>query len=221
SLNPVFTVENQILENLKLHQDLNDEEALKAGIQMLELVGISDAPRRIFDYPHLFSGGMRQRVMIAMALSCRPDLLIADEPTTALDVTIQAQVLELMKTLREDLDMAILYITHNLAVIAELADTVAVMYAGNIVEYADVVELFGNPTHPYTRALLGSIPRMDLKLDRLDVIKGNVPNLITPPTGCRFHPRCRYATKLCSEEKPPDTEVDPNHSVLCHYAGSV
>ncbi|UCG04039.1 MAG: ABC transporter ATP-binding protein [Candidatus Heimdallarchaeota archaeon] len=221
SLNPVFTVENQILENIKLHQNLDDKEALESGIQMLDLVGIPEASKRIHDYPHLFSGGMRQRVMIAMALSCQPDLLIADEPTTALDVTIQAQVLELMKNLQEELNMAILYITHNLGVIAEISDNVAVMYAGNIVEYAAVEPLFGSPSHPYTQALLGSIPRMDKKLDRLSVIKGTVPNLITPPTGCRFHPRCPYATEVCKEQKPPYIDVEPNHKVYCHYAGQL
>ncbi|MFX0170526.1 MAG: ABC transporter ATP-binding protein [Candidatus Hodarchaeota archaeon] len=221
SLNPVFKVETQILENIKLHQDLEDEEALNQGIQMLELVGIPDASRRIHDYPHLFSGGMRQRAMIAMAMSCQPDLLIADEPTTALDVTIQAQILDLMKDLQDELNMAILYITHNLGVIADICDTVAIMYAGNIVEYSDVNTIFNNPTHPYTRALLGSIPRMDRKLDRLEVIKGLVPNLITPPSGCRFHPRCTYATALCSEEKPPNIEVNPSHNVLCHYATQI
>ncbi|MFX0014977.1 MAG: ABC transporter ATP-binding protein [Promethearchaeota archaeon] len=221
SLNPVFTVENQILENIKLHQNLNDKEALKAGIRLLDLVGIPEASKRIHDYPHLFSGGMRQRVMIAMALSCQPDLLIADEPTTALDVTIQAQVLDLMRNLQEELNMAILYITHNLGVIAEISDNVAVMYAGNIVEYASVEPLFESPEHPYTQALLGSIPRMDKKLNRLSVIKGTVPNLITPPSGCRFHPRCPYATKLCKEEKPPYVDVETNHRVYCHYAGQI
>jgi oligopeptide/dipeptide ABC transporter ATP-binding protein len=221
SLNPVFKVETQILENIKLHQDLEDEEALNQGIQMLELVGIPDASRRIHDYPHLFSGGMRQRAMIAMAMSCQPDLLIADEPTTALDVTIQAQILDLMKDLQDELNMAILYITHNLGVIADICDTVAIMYAGNIVEYSDVSSIFNNPTHPYTRALLGSIPRMDKKLDRLEVIRGLVPNLITPPSGCRFHPRCTYATALCAQEKPPNIAVNPSHNVLCHYATQI
>jgi oligopeptide/dipeptide ABC transporter ATP-binding protein len=164
---------------------------------------------------------MRQRVMIAMALSCQPEMLIADEPTTALDVTIQAQVLDLMKNLQEELNMAILYITHNLGVIADIADNIAVMYAGNIVEYATAYEIFHKPGHPYTRSLLGSIPRMDKKLDRLDVIKGTVPNLITPPEGCRFHPRCRFATELCSKEKPPLVEIEPEHTVLCHFAGKI
>jgi len=219
SLNPVFTVKNQLLENIKLHQDVTAEEALQKGIEMLELVGIPEADRRIHDYPHLFSGGMRQRVMIAMALSCNPSMVIADEPTTALDVTIQAQVLDLMRDLREDLNMAILYITHNLGVIAEMADRIAVMYAGNIVETADAVTIFKNPHHPYTKALLSSIPRMDKKLDRLGVIKGTVPNLITPPTGCRFHPRCPIATEKCSREVPPLVETEPEHFALCHYPG--
>jgi len=203
SLNPVFTVKNQLLENIKLHQDVTSEEALQKGIEMLELVGI----------------GMRQRVMIAMALSCNPSMVIADEPTTALDVTIQAQVLDLMRDLREDLNMAILYITHNLGVIAEMADRIAVMYAGNIVETADTITIFKTPHHPYTKALLSSIPRMDKKLDRLGVIKGTVPNLITPPTGCRFHPRCPIATEKCSREVPPLVETEPDHFALCHYPG--
>jgi oligopeptide/dipeptide ABC transporter ATP-binding protein len=219
SLNPVFTVENQILENIELHQDLSHEEALQKGVEVLKLVGIPEAERRITDYPHHFSGGMRQRVMIAMALSCNPALIIADEPTTALDVTIQAQVLDLMKDLREDLNMAILYITHNLGVIAEMADRIAIMYAGNIVEEGSCVTIFKNPHHPYTKALLSSIPRMDKKLDRLGVIKGTVPNLINPPTGCRFHPRCPLATEKCSREVPPYVETEPDHFAFCHYPG--
>ncbi|MFX0182466.1 MAG: ABC transporter ATP-binding protein [Candidatus Hodarchaeota archaeon] len=219
SLNPVFTVRNQIIENIMLHQELTKEESLKRAIEMLELVGIPEAERRINDYPHLFSGGMRQRVMIAMALSCNPALLIADEPTTSLDVTIQAQVLDLMRDLRDDLNMAILYITHNLGVIAEMADRIAVMYAGNIVETADTVTVFKNPHHPYTKALLTSIPRMDMKLDRLGVIKGGVPNLINPPSGCRFHPRCPIATEKCSKEVPPYVETEPSHFSFCHYPG--
>ncbi|MFX0124458.1 MAG: ABC transporter ATP-binding protein [Candidatus Hodarchaeota archaeon] len=221
SLNPVFTVKNQIVENIRLHQNLSKEEALEQAIDKLKLVGIPEAKRRINDYPHLFSGGMRQRVMIAMALSCYPKILIADEPTTALDVTIQSQVLELMKSLQDELDMAILYITHNLGVIAETADNVAVMYAGNIVEYADVETIFKRSHHPYTRALLSSIPRMDMKLDRLGVIKGTVPNLITPPKGCRFHPRCTYATEKCATDVPETIETEPNHLVYCHYAGEI
>lgn len=219
SLNPVFTVRNQIMENIMLHQELTKEEGLKRAIEMLELVGIPEAERRINDYPHLFSGGMRQRVMIAMALSCNPALLIADEPTTSLDVTIQAQVLDLMRDLRDDLNMAILYITHNLGVIAEMADRIGVMYAGNIVETADTVTIFKNPHHPYTKALLTSIPRMDMKLDRLGVIRGSVPNLITPPSGCRFHPRCPIATEKCSKEVPPYVETEPGHFAFCHYPG--
>jgi len=219
SLNPVFTVRNQIMENITLHQELSKEEALRRAIEMLELVGIPEAERRINDYPHLFSGGMRQRVMIAMALSCNPALLIADEPTTSLDVTIQAQVLDLMRDLRDDLNMAILYITHNLGVIAEMADRVGVMYAGNIVETADTVTIFKNSHHPYTKALLTSIPRMDMKLDRLGVIRGVVPNLINPPSGCRFHPRCPIATEKCSKEVPPYVETEPGHFAFCHYPG--
>jgi len=221
SLNPVFTIKNQLLENIKLHQDVNDDEALEKGIEVMQMVGIPEAKRRINDYPHLFSGGMRQRVMIAMALSCNPQMLIADEPTTALDVTIQAQVLDLIKDLQEDLNMAVLYITHNLGVIAETADNVAVMYAGNIVEYTDVHTIYEKPDHPYTRALLSSIPRMDKKISRLGVIRGNVPNLINPPSGCRFHPRCPYATEKCSTQVPPYVKIDPSHFSLCHYAATL
>ena len=221
SLNPVFTVKNQILENIKLHQDVSEDEALEKGIELMQMVGIPEARRRINDYPHLFSGGMRQRVMIAMALSCNPQMLIADEPTTALDVTIQAQVLDLIKDLQEDLNMAVLYITHNLGVIAEIADNVAVMYAGNIVEYTDVNTIYDKPDHPYTRALLSSIPRMDKKISRLGVIRGTVPNLITPPSGCRFHPRCPYATEKCSTPVPPYVEIEPSHFSFCHYAATL
>ncbi|NHJ01360.1 MAG: ABC transporter ATP-binding protein [Candidatus Heimdallarchaeota archaeon] len=221
SLNPVFTVKNQILENIKLHQDVSEDEALEKGIELMQMVGIPEARRRINDYPHLFSGGMRQRVMIAMALSCNPQMLIADEPTTALDVTIQAQVLDLIKDLQEDLNMAVLYITHNLGVIAEIADNVAVMYAGNIVEYTDVNTIYDKPDHPYTRALLSSIPRMDKKISRLGVIRGTVPNLITPPSGCRFHPRCPYATEKCSTQVPPYVEIEPSHFSFCHYAATL
>ena len=221
SLNPVFTVRNQIVENIKLHQEISEEEAIDKAIELLQMVGIPEARRRINDYPHLFSGGMRQRVMIAMALSCNPQMLIADEPTTALDVTIQAQVLDLIKDLQEDLNMAVLYITHNLGVIAEIADNIAIMYAGNIVEYTDVHTVFENPDHPYTRALLSSIPRMDKKISRLGVIRGTVPNLITPPTGCRFHPRCPYATEKCSTQVPPYVEIEPSHFSLCHYAAKL
>ncbi|MFW9917847.1 MAG: ABC transporter ATP-binding protein [Candidatus Thorarchaeota archaeon] len=216
SLNPVFTVGHQISEAIMNHQDVDEYEAMERASQMMDLVGIPDPDIRIKDFPHLFSGGMRQRVMIAMALSCNPKMLVADEPTTALDVTIQAQVLELMKNLKRDLDTSIMYITHNLGVIAEICDHVAVMYAGNIVEMSDVRTVFKNPQHPYTVALLASIPRLDKRILRLDVIRGFVPNLINPPSGCRFHPRCKYAFDRCSKEVPGTYEAEPNHTVRCH-----
>lgn len=216
SLNPVFTVGHQISEAIMNHQDVDEFEAMERAGQMMDLVGIPDPDIRIKDYPHLFSGGMRQRVMIAMALSCNPKMLVADEPTTALDVTIQAQVLELMKNLKRDLDTSIMYITHNLGVVAEVCDHVAVMYAGNIVEKSDVRTVFKNPQHPYTIALLASIPRLDKRILRLDVIRGFVPNLINPPSGCRFHPRCKYAFDRCSKQAPETYEAEPMHYVRCH-----
>jgi oligopeptide/dipeptide ABC transporter ATP-binding protein len=216
SLNPVFTVGHQISEAIMNHQDVDEFEAMERAAQMMDLVGIPDPDIRIKDYPHLFSGGMRQRVMIAMALSCNPKMLVADEPTTALDVTIQAQVLELMKNLKRDLDTSIMYITHNLGVVAEICDHVAVMYAGNIVEKSDVRTVFKNPQHPYTIALLASIPRLDKRILRLDVIRGFVPNLINPPSGCRFHPRCKYAFDRCPKEVPDTYEAEPMHYVRCH-----
>ena len=214
-LNPVFNIGNQLMETIRLHQNLDKKEAKKSAIRMLEMVGIPDAKSRIDDFPHQFSGGQRQRIMIAIALSCNPSLLIADEPTTALDVTIQAQVLDLMRQLKKEWDTSILYITHNMGVVAEMADRVAVMYAGNIVEMSIAKRVFGQPLHPYTSSLLRSIPRIDRKIDRLEVIRGVVPNLITPPLGCRFHPRCKYMMKICSEEKPPYLEPEPGHKVMC------
>ncbi len=216
SLNPVFSVGHQIAEAILNHQDVDEFEAMERAAQMMELVGIPDPDIRIKDYPHLFSGGMRQRVMIAMALSCNPKMLVADEPTTALDVTIQAQVLELMKNLKQHLNTSIMYITHNLGVVAELCDQVAVMFAGNIVERSDVRTIFKNPQHPYTIALLSSIPRIDKRILRLEVIRGFVPNLINPPTGCRFHPRCRFAFDRCPAEVPGTYEIEPGHVVRCH-----
>jgi peptide/nickel transport system ATP-binding protein len=186
---------------------------------MLELVGIPSPERRVKEFPHQMSGGMRQRVMIAMALSCNPDLLIADEPTTALDVTIQAQILELMKSLKDKLGMAILLITHNLAVVAEMADHIAVMYAGKIVEYSVSREVFKNPRHPYTGGLLISIPRLDLPrtAEPLPTIPGVVPSPYNMPKGCPFHPRCAYAKETCVQEVPPLEELSPGHLVRCFY----
>ncbi|MHA1169024.1 MAG: ABC transporter ATP-binding protein [Candidatus Hodarchaeales archaeon] len=216
SLNPLYSVVDQIAENLKSHQHMHPDEAFDEAVKMMEKVGIPDADKRANDFPHQFSGGMRQRIMIAMALSCRPALLIADEPTTALDVTIQAQVLSLIDNLKKEFQTAVLYITHNFAVVAEIADRVAVMYAGYIVEEGDVYTIFDNPSHPYARDLLSSIPRVDKKVDHLEVINGSIPNLITPPSGCRFHPRCKYAKEICKTTVPQRIRVGPRHHVRCH-----
>lgn len=202
SLNPVFTVGEQITEAIELHQGLNKKDAMAKAVEMLKLVGIPSAEQRVKEYPHQMSGGMRQRVMIAMALSCNPALLIADEPTTALDVTIQAQILELMKDLKERLGTAIMLITHDLGVVAEMAENVLVMYAGKVVEYADVKTIFKNPKHPYTIGLLGSIPRLDQPKEKLYVIEGMVPNPFNMPSGCRFHPRCPDAREICKAKEP-------------------
>lgn len=220
SLNPVFTVGSQVSEVLKIHQDLqSDQEILERTIELFEKVEIPDAARRINDYPHEFSGGMRQRVMIAMALSCNPKLLIADEPTTSLDVTIQAQILDLMRQMKEDFDSAILLITHDLGVVAEMADKVAVMYAGKIVEYSDVLTIFKNPLHPYTEALLEAVPRVDIVQEKLTPILGTVPNLVDLPPGCRFQPRCSRAIDICVKEEPSAIESESGHIVSCHLVG--
>ncbi|MGI6566970.1 MAG: ABC transporter ATP-binding protein [Firmicutes bacterium] len=215
SLNPVFTIGDQIMEAIILHQRLSKAEARERAIEMLRLVGIPVPERRIDEYPHQLSGGMRQRVMIAMALSCNPKLLIADEPTTALDVTIQAQILDLMRKLRDEFGTAIMLITHDLGVVAELAERVVVMYAGKIVEEADVVPLFGEPLHPYTVGLLGSIPKLTEQQERLQVIEGVVPNPAFMPKGCRFHPRCKEAREICKVEEPELMELSPGHHVAC------
>ncbi len=208
SLNPVFTVGDQIAEAVALHKKVAKGEAWDRAVQMLEQVGIADATRRAKTYPHQLSGGMRQRVMIAMALSTNPELLIADEPTTALDVTIQAQILELMKSLREQNKMAIMLITHDLGVVAEMADEVVVMYAGKVVERADVDTIFAEPHHPYTQGLLASIPRLGEKRERLEVIRGVVPNPLNLPAGCLFKRRCPYAMPIC-DISPPLRDVTP------------
>ena len=218
SLNPVYTVGHQIAETIRLHEGLNRRDALDRTIEMLRLVNIPTPERRVRDYPHQFSGGMRQRVMIAMALSCNPRLLIADEPTTALDVTIQAQILELMQDMKERLGMAIMLITHAMGVVAETSQRVVVMYAGKVVEEAPVASLFGNPRHPYTQGLIRSIPRVDraaLHKDRLEAIPGTVPSLLDPPPGCRFAARCKYAMDICLQAVPPLKEVAPGHRVAC------
>jgi peptide/nickel transport system ATP-binding protein len=217
SLNPVYTVGDQISEVIALHQKLNAKQALAGAVEMLRLVNIPNPQRRVHDYPHQFSGGMRQRVMIAMALSCQPKLLIADEPTTALDVTIQAQILELMQDMKERFGMSIMLITHAMGVVAETCQRVTVMYAGKVVEEAPVGALFGNPRHPYTQGLIRSIPRVDraAKRQRLEVISGTVPSLLDPPPGCRFAARCKYAMEICTREMPPLKEVGPGHFVRC------
>ena len=214
SLNPVFTCGSQIAEAVALHEGLSGREAAARAVEMLAQVGIPDPRRRAEEYPHQLSGGMRQRVMIAMALSANPELLIADEPTTALDVTIQAQILELMKALRERNRMAIMLITHDLGVIAEMADHVVVMYAGKVVEASDVITVFEHPHHPYSKGLLASIPRMGQKRQRLEVIKGVVPNPLNLPTGCLFKRRCPYAMPIC-DTPPPFQEVAPGHVSRC------
>jgi peptide/nickel transport system ATP-binding protein len=218
SLNPVYTVGDQIAEVIALHQKLNRKQAMDGAAEMLRLVNIPNAQRRVHDYPHQFSGGMRQRVMIAMALSCQPKLLIADEPTTALDVTIQAQILELMQEMKERFGMAIMLITHAMGVVAETCQRVTVMYAGKVVEEAPVEALFGNPRHPYTQGLIRSIPRVDRaaeKKQRLEAIPGTVPSLLEPPPGCRFADRCKYVTDICVRGMPPLKEVGPGHYVRC------
>ncbi len=218
SLNPVYTIGDQIGEVIRLHEGLNRKDALDRTIEMLRLVNIPTPERRVHDYPHQFSGGMRQRVMIAMALSCNPKLLIADEPTTALDVTIQAQILDLLTELKEKVGMAVMLITHAMGVVAESAQRVVVMYAGKVVEEAPVVELFGNPRHPYTQGLIRSIPRIDTaatKKTRLEAIAGVVPSLLNAKEGCRFAARCRFATDICTQATPPLREVAPGHKVAC------
>lgn len=216
SLNPVLTIENQITEALRLHLGMNDEQAKQRAIEMLQLVGIPNADDRLSDYPHQFSGGQRQRIMIAMALSCNPSILIADEPTTALDVTIQAQIVELVKQLQEKLGMAVIWITHDLGVVAGMVDKVAVMYSGFIVEQAPVGPLYHTPRHPYTLGLLQAMPKLDAKEhSRLASIKGLPPDLRRKPDRCPFVPRCPYAIDKCREENPPLFDVGPNHAAAC------
>jgi peptide/nickel transport system ATP-binding protein len=218
SLNPVYTVGEQIAETVRVHQNISRKAAMDRAAEMLRLVNIPNPARRVNDYPHQFSGGMRQRVMIAMALSCDPQLLIADEPTTALDVTIQAQILDLLSEMKDRLGMAVMLITHAMGVVAEVAQRVAVMYAGKVVEEATVTELFGNPRHPYTQGLIRSIPRIDAaqgRKERLEAIPGSVPSLLRPPPGCRFAARCRHATDACRAAEPPLREIAPGHKVAC------
>ncbi len=218
SLNPAYTVGEQIVEAIQRHQGLSAADARTRAIEMLRIVRIPSPERRVDDYPHKLSGGMRQRAMIAMALACGPELLIADEPTTALDVTIQAQILDLMRGLRRDTGTAIILITHDLGVVAEMADDVAVMYAGQIVERAPVRDLFARPEHPYTVGLLGSIPRLDEKRERLPSIEGRVPDMTRPPAGCRFAARCPFVEPACRDAEPALVEVAPGHLTRCRRA---
>ena len=216
SLNPVLTIGFQIGEAIKLHQGSSDKEARAQSAELLTLAGIPNAEERLDDYPHQFSGGMRQRAMIAMGLSCNPSLLIADEPTTALDVTIQAQIIDLVKRLQEDLGMAVIWITHDLGVVARLTQRVIVMYAGYIIEDAVVKELYGTPRHPYTIGLLGSLPRLDAAPGtKLFSIPGQPPDLVALPEGCPFAPRCNYVVERCKHENPVLERIGPNHMVAC------
>ncbi len=223
SLNPVYTVGDQIAESVRLHEGLSKKEAMNRAVEMLRRVHIPTPEQRVRDYPHQFSGGMRQRVMIAIALACNPKLLIADEPTTALDVTIQAQILDLIAELKSELGMAVMLITHAMGVVAEVAQRVVVMYAGKVVEEAPVEELFAHPRHPYTQGLIRSIPRIDMAAThkvRLEAIAGTVPKLVAPhsgglPVGCRFAARCRYASAACTVETPPLRDVGKGHKVAC------
>lgn len=218
SLNPVFTIGHQIAEAVELHQGLSPAKAMLQAVEMLRKVGIPSPDKRVKEYPHQLSGGMRQRVMIAMALCCNPKLLIADEPTTALDVTIQAQILDLIKDLRDDMGMSIILITHDLGVVAETVERILVMYAGKVVEEASAIELFENPKHPYTEGLLRSIPRLEERKDeRLYVIEGTVPNPLHMPKGCRFNPRCPYAEGKCREESPELLTIGEDHKVSCWF----
>jgi peptide/nickel transport system ATP-binding protein len=218
SLNPVHTIGTQLVEAIQLHRDVSTRVAKARAQELLKAVGIPRAERRIDDYPHQFSGGMRQRAMIAMALVNDPDLLIADEPTTALDVTTQAQIMDLMKRLQQDFGSAIIVITHDLGVVAETADDVLVMYAAEVAEQAPVDKLFNRPHHPYTWGLLGSLPRLDIDVERLVQIPGQPPSLLHPPKGCRFHPRCAYVMRECRQVDPELVPIstDPEHLQACH-----
>ncbi len=217
SLNPVIRIADQMIEVIALHRDVSAIEARELAINALTAVGLSEADKRIDEYPHKFSGGMRQRILIARAIALQPSLLIADEPTTALDVTIQAQVLEIFKDMRDKFDLAMMLITHNLGVVAELTERVHIFYGGRVAEVGSTFDIFTKPMHPYTIALLESIPSLDVDKGRLATIPGSVPQLINPPQGCRFHPRCRYAKEICSKDRPPMEEKVPGRFVACHF----
>jgi oligopeptide transport system ATP-binding protein len=217
SLNPVFTVGWQLAELFRVHQGLSRKDAKKKAVEMLDMVGIPAAGKRVDDFPHQFSGGMRQRVMIGMALSLKPDVIIADEPTTALDVTVQAQVMTLLSDLQQEMQLGLILITHDMGVVADVADEICVMYAGNAVEQADVLQTYESPAHPYTKALLSSIPRVDQKGQELTAIKGLPPALTDPPPGCSFHPRCTFARDKCTQEKPELLEIPGGRKSACHF----
>jgi peptide/nickel transport system ATP-binding protein len=221
SLNPVFSVASQLIEVIRRHQNVTKEEALEKAIELLRLVEIPDPEIKMWNFPHQLSGGMKQRIAVARALSCQPSLLLADEPTTNLDVTIQAQILQLMKSLKEKLGMSMILITHDMGVVAGVADRITVLYAGRVCETADTRTIFYKPKHPYTVALLTAVPSLALRKEKLAVIPGTIPNLIEPPTGCRFHPRCKYAKDLCAKEMPPLEEVEPGHFVACVRASEI
>jgi len=220
SLNPVYTVETQLRDILLAHETLTKEECRKKILELLNLVGIPEAELRMREFPHQFSGGMKQRVAIARALALHPELLFADEPTTSLDVTIQAQVLDLLEQLKENFNMSLVMITHDMGIIAKMTTRVVVMYAGNVCEIARTGELFEQPRHPYTALLLAAVPRLDMK-KTLSIIPGNIPNLIEPPTGCRFHPRCKYASDKCKQTPPELIEIGPEHFIACHNWSSI
>ena len=215
SLNPIYNVETQLRDVLSAHETISKDECRKKIVELMNIVGIPEAEIRMREYPHQFSGGMKQRVAIARALALQPTLLFADEPTTALDVTIQAQVLDLLEDLKKKLGMSLVMITHDMGIIAKMTTRVVVMYAGNICEIAKTEDLYDHPRHPYTASLLAAVPRLDRK-KTLSIIPGNIPNLIEPPSGCRFHPRCEYATEKCAESPPVLEEVEPEHFVACY-----
>jgi oligopeptide/dipeptide ABC transporter ATP-binding protein len=216
SLNPVFTVGEQVAEPIKLHLGLKRKQAMERASHLMEQVGIPRARERMKDYPHQFSGGMKQRVMIAAALSCNPEILIADEPTTALDTTIKAQILDIFRDLKQNRDMSILYITHDLGTVAGIADRIIVMYGGRIAEAGTALDIFDQPQHPYTQGLIACLPDISARRDRLTPILGMIPSLINPPAGCIFHPRCQRRLPICSKENPPEVVISGEHLVVCH-----
>ncbi len=216
SLNPVYTVETQLVDIILEHSEVTKAQAREEAAKLLDIVGLPEGEKRMKEYPHQFSGGMKQRIAIARALALTPELLFADEPTTSLDVTIQAQVLELLKGLRREFGMSLVMITHDMGIIADMTERVVVLYAGRVAEVSTTRELYRNPKHPYTAALLSAVPRLD-KRKVLEVIPGNIPNLIEAPTGCRYNPRCKYATEICKQKVPPLEETDDGHLVACHH----